>query len=63
MTLMLIAVLGLVALLAISGRLGLGVSDLLEPEWEDHEWTSDPDDPIIDFHEALRPYGSARRGE
>lgn len=63
MTLMLIAVLGLVALLAISRRLGLSVSDLLEPEYDEPDWISEPGDRIIDFHEALRPYGSARRGE
>jgi hypothetical protein len=60
---MLLAVVGLVVILAITGRLGLRVSDLLEPEPEDRTWISDPGDSLIDFHEALRPYGSARRGE
>lgn len=62
---MLIAVIGLVLILAITGRLGLNVGDLLEPEYESEErdLISGPDDSIVDFHEALRSYSSARRGE
>jgi propanediol dehydratase small subunit len=64
MTLMLLAVLALVVFLAATGRLGLSMADLLEPEYEeDRDWISTPEDRTIDFHEALRPYGSARRGE
>lgn len=59
-----IAILLLVILLAATGRLGLSMADLLEPEPVDHEWMiSAPGDTEISFTEALRSHGSARRGE
>jgi hypothetical protein len=63
MALMLAAVVLLIAVLAVTGRLGLSMTDLMDPESEDREWMSEPDDCSIDFREALRPYSSARRGE
>ena len=63
MAAVLIGIVLLAAFLAVTGRLGLSVKDLLEPEPDEREWVSDPGNPTIDFHEALHTYGSARRGE